>query len=209
MLALPFIAVAMLWPKLPEHIPTHWGWNGKVDGWSNRGFGLFLLPILNVAIYILLTYLPKFDPRMRRDGFRTLGNLAALGIARLMITAFLTFLFALQLVAAFNPRVNSGIILVNGFLVMFLVMGNFFGNLQPNHFVGIRTPWTLKSDETWRVTHRLAGRLMVFGSLGFLCAQFFISNIAPLAFGAVLVLAAWSLLFSWWHFHRTKQPNKI
>ncbi len=41
----------------------------------------------------------------------------------------------------------------------FLVLGNYFGNLKPNRFVGIRTPWTLKSDETWRATHRLGGRI--------------------------------------------------
>lgn len=51
-------------------------------------------------------------------------------------------------------------------LALFLLLpGNFMGRLRPNWFVGIRTPWTLASDEVWRRTHRLAAALMVGGGL--------------------------------------------
>jgi uncharacterized membrane protein len=42
------------------------------------------------------------------------------------------------------------------------------GELRPNWFVGIRTPWTLASDDVWRRTHRLAAVLMVGGGLSLL-----------------------------------------
>jgi len=38
---------------------------------------------------------------------------------------------------------------------------NYLTRVEPNWFVGIRTPWTLSSDTVWRKTHRTGGLLMV------------------------------------------------
>jgi uncharacterized membrane protein len=40
-------------------------------------------------------------------------------------------------------------------------MGNWFGKLRRNLYVGIRTPWTIMNDEVWERTHRLGGRMWV------------------------------------------------
>lgn len=45
--------------------------------------------------------------------------------------------------------------------IMFIIMGNYMGKIRPNWFMGIRTPWTLSSDEVWNKTHRLGGKLFV------------------------------------------------
>jgi uncharacterized membrane protein len=39
------------------------------------------------------------------------------------------------------------------------------GRIRHNWFVGIRTPWTMKSEVVWQKTHRLAGKLYFYGSL--------------------------------------------
>ena len=41
--------------------------------------------------------------------------------------------------------------------LMFIVLGNYMGKVRKNFFIGIRTPWTLASDEVWNRTHRLGG----------------------------------------------------
>jgi uncharacterized membrane protein len=45
------------------------------------------------------------------------------------------------------------------------VLGNLMGRLRYNWFVGIRTPWSLSSEEAWRRTHRASGRIWVLGGL--------------------------------------------
>ena len=50
---LPIIAGIVLWDKLPEKIPTHWGFNGKADGWSSKGFAVFGIPAL-LAVFQLI-----------------------------------------------------------------------------------------------------------------------------------------------------------
>jgi uncharacterized membrane protein len=46
-----------------------------------------------------------------------------------------------------------------GFL--FIVLGNYLPRIQPNWFMGVRTPWTMSSDSVWRQTHRTAGWVFV------------------------------------------------
>jgi uncharacterized membrane protein len=43
------------------------------------------------------------------------------------------------------------------FGVLFLVLGNFAGQLRPNSFVGIRLPLTMEDAEVWRLAHRRGG----------------------------------------------------
>lgn len=46
-----------------------------------------------------------------------------------------------------------------------LGLAGLIERLPRNHFAGIRTPYTMQSDEHWRVTHREGAPLMIFGSV--------------------------------------------
>lgn len=39
------------------------------------------------------------------------------------------------------------------------------GKLPRNGFAGIRTPYTMRSDENWRETHRAAAPILIFGGV--------------------------------------------
>ena len=54
--------------------------------------------------------------------------------------------------------------------VMLVVIGNQLGKSRSMFLVGIRTPWTLASEEVWIRTHRLGGKLMVAGGLAMVLA---------------------------------------
>jgi uncharacterized membrane protein len=54
--------------------------------------------------------------------------------------------------------------------VMILVIGNQLGKSRSMYLVGIRTPWTLASEEVWVRTHRLGGKLMVVAGLAMIGA---------------------------------------
>jgi uncharacterized membrane protein len=42
---------------------------------------------------------------------------------------------------------------------LFYGIGAMMGSARYNWFVGVRTPWTLSSEEVWERTHRLGGRM--------------------------------------------------
>ena len=43
--------------------------------------------------------------------------------------------------------------------IMFMLIANVLPRLRPNWWIGIRTPWTLSSEQSWIRTHRLGGQL--------------------------------------------------
>jgi uncharacterized membrane protein len=66
---------------------------------------------------------------------------------------------------ALGYNLNVGFLVKGGVALLFTLLGNIMGQLKHNYFVGIKTPWTLASEEVWRRTHRMAGKLWVLGGL--------------------------------------------
>lgn len=82
-----------------------------------------------------------------------------------------------------------------GFL--FIVVGNYLSRVQPNWFLGIRTPWTLSSDTVWRKTHRLGGRVFVIAGVLFMASALVprARDAVPLAV-VIIVLVMTPVLYS-------------
>lgn len=201
LLVVPFLALVLCWGRIPDRVPVHWNAAGEIDGWASKGPGLLLAPLLAVGIVALLHFLPWMDPKLRRSG----GDQGRMGVAlpamRLATVGLMNLIFFLQLAVSLGQKLDVGRIVVMATLVVFAVVGNFLGNLRPNYFAGIRTPWTLEYPETWRATHRLGGRLMCFGALILLIVQFAVPREAFvwIFVAAVLALLVWSFYYSWRH----------
>jgi uncharacterized membrane protein len=80
------------------------------------------------------------------------------------------------------------------------------GKMRPSYFMGIRTPWTLSSDENWTRTHRLGGRVWVIGSVFMLLLIPFVPEIPLLVvfLTYVLVLVAVPIAYSGYLYFRQK-----
>lgn len=161
MLIAMFVIAAMTWPRVPDLVPVHWGWSGQVNRMGGKFEGLFVLPLTALGVYVLLLVLPRIDPR--RTHYSAFAS--PYRMIRMLVIAML---FALQLVIL--PRLSrpdapliGGPVLV--LAIMFIVLGNLLPKIQSNWFVGVRTPWTLSSEESWRRTHRLAGWLFVIAGV--------------------------------------------
>lgn len=77
--------------------------------------------------------------------------------ALLTIITSIIALFILYSVKIQNlPNPNYSIL---GIGVLFVILGNYFKTIQPNYFIGIKTPWTLENETIWKETHRMAGKL--------------------------------------------------
>ncbi len=92
-LAAPFCAAALLWDKLPDRMPIHWDFRGEIDGYAGKTFGVLFLPLLNVALVVLITFLPRLDPKCRNYDAETKASIA--GVFKVCRLAFSLFLSAL------------------------------------------------------------------------------------------------------------------
>ena len=202
LLVTPFLLLAFYWNELPGRVPVHWNLHNEIDRWAPKSIGLLLLPLASLGTVVLLHVLPRLDPKLQKRAGEKSRMPAVLAILRVALAGFITALFSMQLFAALGYSVPISRIVVSACLILFAVLGNYLTALRPNYFIGIRTPWTLESPDTWRATHRIGGRLMFFGSLLLFVLQFCFREMvfAALFVGSVIALAIWTFWYSWHHF---------
>jgi uncharacterized membrane protein len=198
----PFLILIAFWNQIPQRVPLHWNVDGQIDRWGSKSSGMFLLPLISLATIALLHFVPWLDPKLRRQLNWADRMDAVLPIFRILFAAFFLVTFLVVFGATIGISISVGRILVSSILLLLAGIGNYLGNLKPNYFVGIRTPWTLESPATWRATHRLGGRLLFFGATALLIVEFFVSERVFVFFLAAgtLLLVVWSFLYSWHHF---------
>jgi len=100
-----------------------------------------------------------------------------------------------------------GIISLVGLL--FAVLGWYFSRLKPNYFIGIRTPWTLESEEVWKRTHKASGPVWIIGGILMAIAPLIIESAsAYIVIGITLLLTIYSVGYSWWAFKNPIQKSE-
>jgi uncharacterized membrane protein len=90
------------------------------------------------------------------------------------------------------------------------MLGNYFQTVRPNYFIGIRTPWTLENEQTWKKTHRLGGRLWMAGGILIVFISFIIrsNNALAITFAIILsVMVIVPIVYSYIEFQKEKKMS--
>lgn len=177
-----FAYAAFLSPRLPDPLPSHWDAAGRVNGTMPKPWGVFIVPLVMAVLWLLFLVLPRMSPR----GFEMDSFASAWGILAVSILAFMLFVEVLTLNAAQTRANLSPKPIFAAIGVLFAVIGGVMGKVTRNFFAGIRTPWTLASEEVWNRTHRLGSKIfMAAGLVAVAAALFDLGWWVPL--GALLV----------------------
>jgi uncharacterized membrane protein len=152
-------ASAWAWPEISQHgaIATHFDLHGRPNGFMPPLRALLIAPVFAMVTTVLFATLPRFG--RYRDGLaaRSIGYQTG-WIGALMV------LFVVHCVIILKARGWPVDITTSSSAIIALVLiavGNGLGKTRPNPFVGVRTPWTRKSEYSWDKTNRAAGRMLV------------------------------------------------
>lgn len=172
--------------NLPEMIPTKFDESGNIIKQAPLMASLFFLPVVGILTLLGLTALIKRNSDFWAKEDNQIGvALTNLGIAFLIASLYLgTLLVALNFETFFKISFFA-----IGFGFFFLVSAKGMTNLDRNLLYGVRTPWTLKTEENWKATHALTAKLMlVFGVLLIVTGLFTKNHLAILSFVALPLL---------------------
>jgi uncharacterized membrane protein len=205
-----WVVSAALYTRFPATVPTHWDIHGRVDGYGPKSVGLFLLPALLPLWLVFFAVLPAISPKnFEVEPFRETYLFLMVVIVGLFAYLHGVILLAIwqQVTKAPHP-LDIGRTISAGAFLFLAVIGNVFGKLRRNFYMGIRVPWTLASDRVWNDTHRLAAWTTVAGSLvGFVLTVAGFSLVIALA-----VLAASFLIpvvYSFVHYKRLERQGAL
>lgn len=161
LIALTLLAWMLSWPYLPESVPSHWNAAGEVDGYmSKMGMMIFDIGIM-LFVFVIVTFIPRIDPK--KENYEKFAK--SYDIIKNVILLFIFVINMTTLSSALGYDVPVG--QATDFMIglLFIILGNYMQRSKQTFFFGIRTPWTLSSEEVWRKTHRLGGRLFIIGGL--------------------------------------------
>jgi uncharacterized membrane protein len=210
LVSLPAMACVIALRSAKERVPMQWNLQGEVTWYASASWGLPLIPVILILIYVRYCWLEKRDLRRYRE---TNGRLTAHGKAtrqiRLAVVLILSAISFVQIAwtLGHRPDTSRGIVAIVALLIAFV--GNQFGKLKPNSYVGFRIPWTMASEDVWRRTHRVAGWLWTTtgAAIASLCWFLPVSEINPRWAYVWLSLLIVPPLFVSWNATRTQQQQ--
>lgn len=179
----PFIYGAILYPQLPSQIPTHFNIEGKPDAWggpSSIFLGPGIMGAVSIFIYVLMTNLKSFDPKKYdQANDRLYNNFAILTVVFLSILSTVIIY-----TSAHADQINMGKLILPLLGLSFVGLGWFMPKFKQNYFVGFKLPWTLENETNWNETHKVAGKIWIYGGL----FQAIITLLFPMKFGIIYFL---------------------
>lgn len=193
LLLLPMAYLGIIWPSLPDIIPTNFNITGTAERVGVKGDFLLLMIFLfltNLLLYFLFRYMPHVDkPTLSNEPLAELQR--KYYRIRFMIHIYLAVFSGLIIfmVSQGRPFIMERWVFT-GVGVLIAGLGIYLRKLAPNYFVGVRTPWTLQSPEIWEKTHDFAGLLWISAGVVTIIAGFFM----PVVTGVFVLLFLGAIL---------------
>lgn len=193
LIAAAVLAGVLLWNRLPDPMPSHWNAAGEIDGYMSKFWGIFLMPIVTIALLGLFLVIPHIDPLK--------ANIAKfIGVFNWFIVGFVVymlFIHGLTLSAALGYQFNMTYALLPIVGLLFIGVGYMMGRAKRNFFIGIRTPWTLSSETVWDETHKLGSKLFMLAGAVTIISAFLGENGIWLLLAAMLLAAFVPIVYSY------------
>jgi uncharacterized membrane protein len=160
---LPAAYLLYVYPTLPDTVPVHFGLKGTPDRFGSKGeflIGPMIIMGMSALVYLLFKFLPAIDPKkFVKYGEPTFQKI---GVGIVVLMAALSIEITLSAISK-SFKADKLVLPMMG--LFFAFMGNLMHSIKPNYFAGLRTPWTLEDNDTWRATHRLAGKMWFVGGI--------------------------------------------
>ena len=180
---LPMILGAVLYDRLPDVVTTHWGFNNEPNGWSPKWVACFGIPAFMAAMNLIVCIATEGESKLNGT------SKVVINICRWIVPVLSIILVPMMLFYELGYKMDVEKIVCTIMGVLFVVLGNYLPKCRQNYYVGIKIPWTLKSEENWNKTHRFGGFVfMICGVLILVSAWAGISWMTVVALFAMIII---------------------
>jgi len=203
LILLPILFGLLVWKELPETMTIHWGADGVPDGTSGRGFAVFGLPVILLAVHWLCVFVTSKDPGNREQNKKMFGLVLWITpVLSLAVNAVLYFV-------ALEREMNTMLVVFLLMGVMFAALGNYLPKCRRNYTIGIKVRWTLNNEENWNATHRVGGKIWFFAGIILLVSAFLPQSVSIPGAVTVLVLAVVvPILYSYLYYRKQLREGR-
>jgi uncharacterized membrane protein len=161
---------------------------GKGGRMTPRLLAVVYEPSIMLVFILLWHVFWRIDPKKRNyesfwSTYRYIGGVIVVCIGLI----YLTVLGHLLNIASmrFAPTAYG---------IMFMLIANVLPRLRPNWWIGIRSPWTLSSEDSWNRTHRLGGQLGIPMGILIIIFAWVLPTNPMMMLAVVLPIILWALI---------------
>jgi uncharacterized membrane protein len=195
-LGLAAAVTAGVYDRLPRRLATHFDAHGVANGFMPKATGAWLP--LGIAAFVWLSL--RVGPLVFPARIRERMNDSPLAVAAFLLTLCLVGVHLLVLHTALAHRGTLPGVAGALFGALWVALALVMPRIRRNPVLGIRTPWTLSSDENWARTHRFGG--YAFAAGGLLAVAASLSGAFALSIGAIVVSGLVPAVYSFVLFRR-------
>ncbi len=163
LIAIPFGYAAFIYSSLPATIPIHFNYKGEADGFGGKDsifLGPGILGAVSLFTFFLLSNIKNFDPKRVKEEDDGMFKKFAI-----LMVAFLSLLSLIITVSANSPAINVTKLLLPAIGLFLAFIGWMMPKLHQNYFAGFKLPWTLENVDNWNETHKVAGKVWLYGGI--------------------------------------------
>ncbi len=200
----PLVISAVAFGFLPERIPAHYGFDGLVTRYGSR-LEIFIGPLLYIAFGLFMLAMARFAGKQEHAGNH--NNERVVLIAGIVILIVFNVLNLSSLYTAYRQvdelYAESDLVRLMLALggVSLVAIGAVMPKLNRNSLVGLRTKWSLSSDEAWRKSQRFGGICLgITGILLFFLNAFLFSGVFSIVLSVIMITVSIlvSVIYTYW-----------
>ena len=155
---------------LPNEFPTVAGLNLILNknGMASK-FNVLIFPIVSLLFGLLVPFMAKGSVKEHNGNE---GNVKIIYTVGTALLAFFNLLNIILLIVAFKGfksvdelsfDIYKTLFIALG--VMMVIMGNIMPKVRMNSYLGLRTPWSMKDENSWKKCQRFGGIVLIIQGL--------------------------------------------
>jgi uncharacterized membrane protein len=194
---------------VPEtKIPIHWNIENHIDGYASRDSAIIPFWLFNLGLFLLMMFSGKLSPvyKQNKERYDAIIPLMSMGLV-FFFALFHIYMLLLGHHPDWQGKVQMMFILMGA---LFIFLGNILPKLPRNFIAGIKTPWTIYSDEIWRRTSRVGGYCFVVFGLVMLVRGVFNLDAGwmnMVEIGLLVLLIGFPVLYSFILYQKSKKEE--
>ncbi len=200
---LPLLIAVIALPFLPEKIPAHYNFAGEIDRWGSK-YETLIFPLVTIGMGLFMLWMAKISAKQEEGGknnekivFYTGMGLSVFFTLEHCFSIYKSFAAAESMSYAHEADINQFVCILLG--ISLVIMGNFMPKLRSNGIIGLRTPWSMKNDITWKKSQLFGGiSFIICGALMVACGIFIDGYIAMcVALGLIIIDTIVCVIYSY------------
>ncbi len=163
---IPLIYLSTIYKILPDVIPATFGFDGQPIKFGNKSSLIFISSISLIFAYIA-SYISQIAYRKSKNS-RNISILLNIQILAIIFIDVIIIQYNFAVEKFIEDKTNNyALIVFATILIFFVPLGLAIGKIEPNNYIGIKTPYTLKDEKNWRYTHRFTQCFWIVGGIVF------------------------------------------